>query len=150
MKWLWSKKFINGPLITTLLAHSLHRPLLPPPRRPLTGPTPPKYDSRLKRRTTFPKPYLPLICSVWLTSSPTSYYCISFTSSFPRYHQRRDFYTIRFCCKIVENILCVCLTNVGGKCSRDTPQTFLKVVLVDRHVSKIPTALTLIVYVSRL
>jgi hypothetical protein len=26
-----------------LLAHSSHHPLLPPPRRPLTGPTPPKF-----------------------------------------------------------------------------------------------------------
>jgi hypothetical protein len=32
---------------------------LPPPRRPLTGPTPPKLDPRMKRRTTLPKPYLP-------------------------------------------------------------------------------------------
>ena len=34
----------------SLLAHSSHHPLLPPPRRPLTGPTPPKFDPRMKRR----------------------------------------------------------------------------------------------------
>jgi hypothetical protein len=29
-----------------------HHPPLPSPRRPLTGPTPPKLDPRMKRRTT--------------------------------------------------------------------------------------------------
>ena len=34
-----------------LLAYSSHPPLLPPPRRPLSGLTPPKFDPRMKRRT---------------------------------------------------------------------------------------------------
>jgi hypothetical protein len=42
-----------------LLPHSSHHPPLPPPRRPLTGPTPPKLDPSRKRRTPPPKPYLP-------------------------------------------------------------------------------------------
>jgi hypothetical protein len=36
------------------LAHSSHHLLLPPPRRPLTGPTPPKFDPRMKKRTPPP------------------------------------------------------------------------------------------------
>ena len=36
------------------MAHSSHHLILPFPRRPLTGPTPPKLDPRMKRRTTPP------------------------------------------------------------------------------------------------
>jgi hypothetical protein len=37
-----------------LYAHSSHQPPLSPPRRPLTGPTPPKLDRRMMRRTPIP------------------------------------------------------------------------------------------------
>ena len=48
-----------GPLLTPTPSSSHHLPLHAP-RRPLTGPTPPKFDPRMKRRTTPPKQYLPL------------------------------------------------------------------------------------------
>jgi hypothetical protein len=41
-----------GPLLTP--------PRSPSPRRPLSGPTLPQFDPRMKRRTPPPKPYLPL------------------------------------------------------------------------------------------
>jgi hypothetical protein len=58
------------------LAHSSHHPLLPSPRRPLTGLTPPKFDPRMKRRTTPPN----RTCPYRLVVAPQVHFICEYTT----------------------------------------------------------------------